>query len=369
MRESGFIGGEEFERRLARNLRFWGPGYAGEGAYIAVRAPRRGQGGGASAGEEPDLARRWLDVEGRVRRIEEDLANTFFGGDALPVAQVDFGPGIVPGLLGRPYLPDRESIWFDQRPFESPEPLAGLSLKRDTEFYRAWLGLTRRLLERSRGRYIVASADFGSAFDLLAALYRRENLLADIAEEPERVKDLLDMAFGWWSEAVLENHALIRQSQKYFSTWAALVSDRTFFTQGSEISVMLSGKTFAELSLPVLNREAAIHGHSLFTLDGDSMARHLPDIYRIGGLHAVNWGPTRKYTGPDSSYKDYTDPWVLEICRDIQEHSKLVLLDVPVWQVDDVMRGISRDGVFLYVDCTSQGEAEDFCARARRWTR
>jgi hypothetical protein len=360
---------EEFERRLTRNLRFWRPGYTGEGAYIAVRAPRNQPPASAARGQPTDLKARWLDVEGRARSITEELAGTFWGGDALPVAQTDFGPGIVPALLGHPYIFGQDSIWFDASPHEDPQELAGLSLQRDTEFYQAYLGLTRRLLEQNEERYIVASADFGSTFDLLAALYRRENLLMDIALEPERVKSLLDLAFTWWAEAVQENHGLICQSQNYFSTWAPLVNDRSFFTQGSEISVMISSRAFEEFSLPILNREAAIHDQSLFTLDGDSFARHLPNIYRIAGLHAVNWGPTRKYTGPDTSYKDYTNPWVLEICRNIQDHVKLVLLDLPVWQVDSVMKGISHDGVFLYVDCASETEAEDFCAYARRWMR
>jgi hypothetical protein len=205
--------------------------------------------------------------------------------------------------------------------------------------------------------------------DVLAALYQRELLLADIILEPERVQRQLDKVLEWRGELVRENIALLRQYQDHFSSWVPLVNTLPWDTLLSELSAMVSAASFATVSLPALKREAADFPQLLYNLDGDSYARLLPEVLQIPGLHGIDWSPTRKFVHPTKSWKDFTDPWVLEVARDIQEHVKLVLNGIASWQVDEVMRQISADGTFLLVDCASEAEAREFLDHARRWIR
>jgi len=355
----------DLDERLARHERFWAPLAEGEGAYVCATAPLHPRQTNLAA----ELRARWLDVDLRVRVIEDELESTYFGGDSVPVAQVDFGPGILPALLGRPYRVDDVTVWFDEESFDDPSALDRLTLERDGAFYRAVIGVLERLRERSPGRYVVASPDLGGTLDVLAALYRRESLLEDIVLEPERVQTLLRKVYGWWAEATEEVERCLHGPRPYRSTWIPVASEKRYGTLLSELAAMVSPQTFADIVLPALNREASHFDRVLFNIDGDAYARHLAQAANIRGLHAIEWDPNPKYTGPGCAQKDFASEHSIEVCREIQKHVKLILNGVPPEQADAVMKSISHDGVFLIVHCDSVAQAEEFLGHARKWTR
>ena len=391
--------------RLARHERFWEPGFAGEGSYVAVRArtskaalgaadgaAAQAAGavgaaalvGGAAAGTvraagvatramtndtSQALWQRWFDLDRRVIDTQAEMAQTFFGLDALPIAQVDFGPGILPALLGRSFQLAEDTIWFDQDASFDADALFQLQLDLDAHIGQSYRAFTELLLTQAEGRYLVALTDFGSTLDSLAALYQREELLADIAIEPNRVRRQLELVSKWWIEAVTQNMGLIRRYQSHISTWVPLANQHNWYTLLSELSAMISIESFEQLSLPSLQDEAAAFEQVLYNLDGDTNARHLPAVARVANLHAIDWSPTRRYVSPTETYKEYTSPEAIKVCRQVQEHAKLVINGIPAWQVDSLMRQISHDGLFLIVDCANPIEAEEFCTQARRWQR
>jgi len=366
---------EELQRRLARQQRFWGPAYAGEGAYFSVTAPletaeplERNRAASLLGAGVPDLAD-FLNAELQAEWALHKLASTYFGGDAVPVAQVDFGPGLLPAVLGRPYRLGEGTVWFDGHALSDPAAVERLALDKTEPIYQSCLKTTELLLERAQGRYVVALSDIGSTIDVLAALYRRDLLLMDMVSEPDLVKSLLVKAVGWWREAVAENLQQILAGQSCVSTWIPIVNSRTWYAQLSELSAMISTAAFEQLSLPALAEEAELFEQIVFNIDGDSYARHLDSVLKIPKLHAIDWAPTRKYVAPFVSYKVFTEPYVLDMARRIQKQVKLVVNGIPARQVPEVLDGISADGTFLIVHCDSQAEAEEFVAASRIWIR
>lgn len=355
----------DLDERLARHERFWAPLTVGEGAYVCATAPLRPRQASLAA----QLRANWLDVDLRVRFIEDALESTFFGGDAVPVAQPDFGPGVLPALLGRPYRLDDTTVWFDEEPFDDPDALEGLALERDGAFFRAVTGVLERLRERSPGRYVVASPDLGGTLDVLAALYRRESLLEDIALEPERVERLLRKVYGWWAEATEEVERCLRGPQPYRSTWIPVAGKKRYGTLLSELAAMVSPGAFSGIALPALSREAGRFDRVLFNVDGDAYARHLAQVVNIRNLHAIEWDPNPRYAGSGRAEKDFAGEHSLKVCREIQRYVKLILNGVPLRQTDAVMQSVSHDGVFLIVHCDSVAQAGEFLDHARRWTR
>jgi hypothetical protein len=362
---TGFaIPDSERKRRLERHERFWEAGYAGEGAYFAVTVPlepRHAQG-------IPTLER-FLDSRQRVKDTLEEIEHTWYGGDALPIAQVDFGPGILPAVLGRPYRLGEGTVWFDEHAFDDPAELAGLVFNEEAPIYRSYRETTRLLAERSQGRYSIALCDIGSTTDVLAALYNRQNLLIDCALEPERVIHLLARIGDFWQRGVGENLRLLRESETHISTWIPIINRRDWYAQLSEFSVMLSPRDFEKYSLPVLAREAELFEQIVFNLDGDSYAHHLPEVLKIPKLHAIDWAPTRKYVAEGLSYKIFTEPLVLEVARAIQQQMKLVVNGIPHWQVAAMLEQIEPDGVFFIVDCDTPPQAEEFLESEARGVR
>ncbi|MDR2196739.1 MAG: hypothetical protein LBO07_02105 [Coriobacteriales bacterium] len=356
----------QFAERLRRHRRFWGPKYAGEGAYISINAPRDDR---VAAPPPRDLHQQWLDVDYRVQVIENALEGTWFGLDAVPVAMLDFGPGMLPALLGRPYELREQTIWYDQWPSADPESVFALQIRRDTEFYQAYRQLTQTLLERACGRYLVALADFGGSLDSLASLYERGALLEDILFEPERVSRQLAWLAGLLDELRRENLAQLRRYQDYIPAELPLVNDQDWFPVFSELSVMLSPQCFEQVSLPALTLESAALPRVFYGMDGDTYLRLLPCVLQVPRLHSIIWGPTHRLDSQGRKVIDYNQPHIYEFYQQALERIKVVIPDLSPEQAIRLMDNIPQDGVFLFVDCTSEDEAKSFAEHARSWVR
>jgi hypothetical protein len=351
----------DFKDRLARHRQFWGPKFEGEGAYFAACSPSSQFHSGRERRE------RWLDVGYRLRVLEESFESAFFMVDAVPLVNPDFGTTFLPALLGRPYQVDDANSWFDIEPFDDPEKIFDLSLQKDGEYYVALFDLIARLCERSEERFLVGTPDAGCELDILAALYRRESLLIDMLEEPDRTLALLSKIGEFWARLVSEIDDLIRRTQPYTISWVPIANPLPWAPIISEIASMVSPGTFKEIAVPSINRMSSMFEKFLFNVDGDSYIRHLQDVLKLERLHSVEWDPNVKYRADGGAEKDYTTDSSIRVMREIAQRKKLVLREIPVWQVPVLLEKIPLDGVFFYVEMESIREAEEFMEMAAKW--
>ncbi|MDR1967060.1 MAG: hypothetical protein LBQ36_10140, partial [Synergistaceae bacterium] len=328
----------DLEDRLARHQQFWGPKFDGEGPYFAAASHF------SQFRSYEDRVNFWLDIDYRASVIEESFERAFFLGDAVPRVDPDFGPTFLPALLGRPYSIGEETVWFDIEPFEEGDEIYGLSLLKESPYYKTFIGLTKRLCEMSEGRFLVGVTDVGSEIDILASLYNRESLLIDTALAPQKVNRMLERVGEWWAEATLENERVIRESQPYTITWVPLANSNTWAPLLSELSAMVSGQTFDEIIAPSIERMSRIFDQILFNVDGDSYIRHLERVLALSKLHSIEWDPNPKYSASGKLEKDFTTPESIEVIRQILREKKLIFNNIPAWQVPEVMRQIPHDG-------------------------
>jgi len=354
----------EWDMRLARHQCFWDGRTEGEGAYIAVTAPKAEL---VLSSVTPEV--KWFDTDYRVNMLEAEMENTFFGGDALPHILADIGPGILPALLGRPYRLADNTIWFDIEPLETENEIENLSLQTHGFFHQKLTELTSRLCERGQNRYLTGIADMGGGLDILAALYQRENLLEDFVLDPQRITRLLRLVNRWWKEAVQEHERAIRKTQGWIISWVPIANRNSYYPLLSEFSAMISPDSFKQVSLPSLCDDARIFDQVIPIVDGEAYIRHLPYIFEIERLHAVEWIPNAKYVASGIAQKDFASAESIAVCRTIQEHAKLILDGISPEQVPIVMDQISHDGVFLNVRCNNIHDAEEFLAFFHKYRR
>jgi hypothetical protein len=55
--------------------------------------------------------------------------------------------------------------------------------------------------------------------------------------------------------------------------------------------------------------------------------------------------------------------------REILRHKKLVLREIPAWQVPILAQKIPLDGIFFYIEIKSADEAEAFMEKAAQWVK
>jgi hypothetical protein len=365
------IAASEWQRRLDRHQRFWQPLVTGEGAYIAVTAPASGQAEYPATGSDLEqlgssrqlsqqaLHRQWFNIEQRVAAIEQQIEQTFYGGDALPIAAIDLGSGTLPALLGRPYVLAPETIWFDTEPLADVEQIEALSLQVGSRFYQAYVQAYELLFAHSEGRFLVSATDLGSSLDTLAALYDRANLLVDIALEPQKLRRLLSKA-GRWRQQVLDRYSdLVRAAQTSYVYYAPIASRNNYIHHEAELAAMISPQAFAELIVPALNSETPSGQLATYLVDGDSYTRYLPQILQINNLHAVIWGPNTRIGSDGRAAKNWNEPASVEFIKAVQAAGiKLIILEIPAFQVGQLMEQINPDGVFMQVAADSRPQAE-----------
>jgi hypothetical protein len=351
----------DFKDRLARHGQFWGPKFEGEGAYIAVGSPL------PQFRAAAERRTKWLDVEYRLNVLDNSFENAFFLGDAVPMVDPDFGSAFLPALLGRPYRVDDITSWFDVESFEEPEEIFGLSLQKDGEYYRALIDFTAKLCGKSEGRYLVGTADAGCELDILAALYNRESLLIDMLEEPDMVLDLLSKIGAFWSELISDLDGIIRRTQPYTISWVPIANTSRWAPLICELAAMVSPDVFREIAIPSIRRMSRMFDKFLFNVDGDSYIRYLPEILKLERLHSIEWDPNPMYHSNGSVEKNYTTDCSISVMREILRHKKLVLREIPAWQVPILAEKIPLDGVFFYLEIESADEAEEFMEMAEKW--
>lgn len=361
---------EEFDRRLGRHARFWGEPFRGEGAYVAVRAPEPHA--APYSGRVPgSLRERWIDVDYRVDRAVAAIAGTRYLGDALPVLSADLGPTLLPALLGASYRFAENTVWFDvDPPLLEWEGRRGFSLDRESEFYRSLMSLCSAVGRAAEGRAVAGLPDIGVNLDVLAALRPRELVLMDLLDAPAEVAAALVELDRLWEEVYDECYGLLGGSAHPTSSWVPLAFGGRLYPLLSELTAMVSPEMFEEFALPALQREADALDRVLFNVDGPAQVRHLPALLKLRGLHSIEWDPVPKLDAARGIMrKDFAGSESIEVCRSIQGAGiKLVLNGLQPDQAVATMDEISADGTFLFVDCASAVEAEDFASYARRWT-
>ncbi|ATW28020.1 hypothetical protein [Candidatus Formimonas warabiya] len=363
---------EEMNKRLNRHLTFWGEGFKGEGAYIAVQAPDETVSDQYPEIEAPlSLEERWFNIDYRLEKFQHRLQATYFAGDAVPSVFVDFGSGNLAAMLGAAYKLAEDTIWFDvDPPIKDWNQLPAFRLHRDEKIYQAVMETTHRLCAESKGRYLVGVTDIGANIDILAALRNRQNLLMDFIEETDAVKEMVGKINGFWREVFLASCHIINRYLPGITSFTPIFNPRKWYKLMSEVSVMISPAMFEEIVCPALQEQIDfLNGQALFNLDGQDQIRHLPFVLRLKGLHAIEWNPVPKYqAGHKCAFKDFTDPGSLKVCREIQAAGKkLVLCGIRPEQVETVFRYIAPDGVFLFVHGTNRKDADEFLLYAQKW--
>ena len=271
---------------------FWEERQKGEGAYFAITAPDRKDVSTENIPEPPELEEKWFNVDYRVNETLSRIENTYYAGDALPTASVNFGPANLAGVIGAKYKLMKDTIFFDiDPPIRSWDNLPEFHLKKNGRLYQAIRQTLRELARLAEGRYFVAVTDIGSNLDVLCSLRKREAVLQDMKLNPRKITGMFEVINHLWKEFYEDNYTWITEYTPYMTAFTPIVKNGKWYKVESESSVLLSPRLFADMVLPALQWQADCLDSVMFNLDGFDHARLLPEVLTLKGLHSVTWVP------------------------------------------------------------------------------
>ena len=164
---------------------------------------------------------------------------------------------------------------------------------------------------------------------------------------------------GLWQEL----QALLREQGHEFwygnAGWMALWTPEPFMATQSDVSCMLSPEMFERFVVPELDVYGHTHNALWYHLDGGDAKQHLPRLLSLPYLRVVQYvpAPCEAPNGPDH----------LEMYQQIQAAGRIVHIQLPVENIEPLLRELDPALLLLDTWCASRSEGEQLLEQSVKW--
>jgi hypothetical protein len=314
--ESIWLDPSDIAARCARHEAFWRKELE-NGPLLWITVPQVKPG---AAPQEPAAEEAlWTDIEYVLAKAEHDLGRTYFAGDALPVFHPWLGPDQFAAWLGAEMqLKPRENTSWIRPLAKDAKSYPVFQLDPSNRWWRLYLDLVRISAERGKNKWITAYPDLHTGIDALAALSGPEQLMFDMLESPERVRQAMADMTRLWKEVVDTVSDMVLPTGQGTTNWTMGWSSGRFVCIGqNDFACLISPRMFDEFCLTDTVECANHVDRTIYHLDGPGALKHLPRILEIERIDCVQW---IQGTG-----KPLPSQWI-EMLQSIQAAGKTVQL-------------------------------------------
>jgi len=338
-----------------RRLEAWWHNDCLDRAAIAVTSPRSGSRSDPFPAPR-DLQQQWLDPDYVLARFEYDAARTFWGGEAIPKLFVNLGPGAMAAFLTDKYILAPDTVWFPQA-VDCLAEVTELRLLESNGYWQAVNRLTEEAVRVGKGKFRVSVTDLGGPTDVLSSLRRNVNLLFDLVERPQEVRQARDHLLGIWFEAYRRLYAVTQKGQEGGASWLADWSPSTHYPLQCDFSAMIGPKMFEESVLPELQEQARVMDNSIYHLDGPDAICHLDLVLEIPELDAIQWVPGEGNPRPVE--------W-MDLLKKVQKKGKALWVYANAADVERLCSELQPEGLLINVGCASEEQARELIKEVER---
>ena len=302
---------------------------------------------------------RWMDAQFQAESALAWMSNTYFLGDALPVAFPNLGPEVFSGLYGCTlHFGDYGTSWSDPC-LHNWSSVDELRLNWDSIYMKKLLEMTDALLEVGRDKFIVGMTDWHPGGDALAAFRDPAELAMDMKLHKEEVKKLLTRVEADYFAVYDFFYQKLRAAGQPITSWTPLVSEGKYYIPSNDFSIMVSRQMYDEVFLPGMINEIRFYDRSIYHLDGPGALRHLDSLLSIPELNAVQWVPG---AGNEGFVR-----WV-DVYQKVQAAGKGIQVNCTLEEVQDVMKYANPKGLFLHIGgVTHPDTANNILREMERW--
>ena len=293
------------------------------------------------------------DMDEIIDRHLREAEHTFYGGEAMPVAWLSFGPDEIACFCGSSLeWSDHEGDTNWSTPIiEDWEDSLPIGIKHDHPLWQRMLAFYRRAAERVQGKMLLTNLDLHTNMDLLAALRGPERLCMDLLDRPDVIDRAMESA-----------------RQVFPVVWNAIADAGDMWERGfcanayspegtavlqCDFSCMIGPDMFRRWVLPALEEEAQIVKHAVYHWDGPGALVHADDLIASEGLHTLSYVPGHGHGG----HLDY-----LDLYQRVQKGGKGVEFCGSPDEIKQAHRVLRPEKTLYRTMASSRTEAEDLLA-------
>ena len=178
--------------------------------------------------------------------------------------------------------------------------------------------------------------------DVLASLRTSNQLLEDVMEEPEQVKEALRLVLKLWHKYYDElSRILADAGQVGTAAWMEIWCRQRWYPIQCDIAAMLSADMFAEFVMPTLVEHCARIEQPIFHWDGPGQIRHLDHLLSIDKLAGIQWVPGSGQPGQEA------EKWFPYYEKILKAEKRLVLNYLAPESIPGIIERFGGKGLFL----------------------
>jgi hypothetical protein len=212
------------------------------------------------------------------------------------------------------------------------------------------------LIERCGGRYFIGSPELIGAGDMLLRLRGLDALCADLIEQPGAVHCAVDALTSEWIECqeAFYRRACEANQGAGVLAWPNLWAPGRHALLACDFSAVISPRAFRQFFLPEIERKSAWCEYCTYHLDGPrAMKAHLPALLEEEGIDVIQFAP---------GYAPALSPEFIPRYKEIQASGKRLYLPVEPDEIEPLLAELSPKGLFFSTHADSQAEADSLLA-------
>jgi len=316
-----------------------------------------------AASEYEKRVRYYEDVEWKAAYQRWRFAQTDFGLDILPLANIDIGPGSLALALGCEPGFSPETVWFEPawKDVADVRDIPPVRFNPKARWWKVHEAQSRAMARAANGAFLCALPDLVENVDILSALRDPQTLMMDMAENPEWVEEsVMDINRAWF-EAFDRLYEISRgpdggNGWGAFNIWGP---GKTAKVQ-CDACAMFSPAMFDRFVVPALTEQCEWLDYSMYHLDGTHCVCHLDSLLKIEALDAIEWTPETGDPG-------WHERWHPLYKRILDAGKSLQVVGVPVDKIEFVLNATGANGVFLITGFKDREDVERAARIADRW--
>ncbi|NLV74404.1 MAG: hypothetical protein GXY52_06950 [Chloroflexi bacterium] len=231
-----------------------------------------------------------VSAEEIVERAAESFRHRYYYGDDFPHWWINFGPGMVAGLLGAVVHSVEETVWFEPPGDTSIEGLS-FAYQPDNPWWQRILAITRAGAQAFGQMVQVSHTDLGGNLDILASFTTTQQLLTDLYDHPETVERLALQITELWKRYYDELDAIIYPACRGRVPWTPIWSTGRCYMMQCDFAYMISPEMFDRFVMPDLVALCDHLAAGFYHLDGQGQIPHLDSLLSIERLRGIQWVP------------------------------------------------------------------------------
>ncbi len=339
--------------RTRARFEAWWEGELLDRPIIQVTAPREPVALASPPDDEQELLKWFTDPAQVVDRVQREVVETYYAGDAFPLVFPVSGSlaAIQAAYLGCPYhvQPISNSGWAEPI-IHSWDEAPQINVDPDNWWWQRSQVLLELAAQRSLGNYTVGIPDLQGGGEILALLRGAERLAMDLLDHPDCVLPAIEQINHAWLYYYQRCFEIIHTYGEGWTDWLGIWSDQPAVTVECDFNAMISPRMFDRFFMPAVEQQCAWIGRTIFHLDGPGALTHLQTLLGLPGLNGIQWVP-----GAESAQMT---EWI-PLLQTIQAAGKLLVLSCEPWEVNTLLTELRPEGVLLQTRCSSPAMADE----------